>query len=427
MKILIISRTPWNNSNSFGNTFSNLFEGMKNVEVYNVCCQNGEMRNAVVKGAFQMTDKAVLRSIYKRTSKTGWVMSQEGEGTVNELNQQVSAEAAKKRKITSLIIRDLIWKLGNWKKNPDFLRFLEEINPDIIYLPIYASLYMCSVQSFVVRKLNIPVIGHISDDVYGRPPKASPLEQWYRSKLKRVLHPLIKACSYLEVFAENMQAEYSKIFNKTCYLIGKGVQADAIDNITTQLPNEALLHFVYTGNIADDRYKALIDIGNAINETFNNKKAVLDVYSATPLTNEMKEAFAQCECLNFHGRISGAEVLRVQQEADFLVHVEGFSPQAIFSSKMSFSTKIVDYMLTGKPILAYGPLDVNSIQVLKKNDIALTVVSQNELKNILQSIDNSETEYERLTLNTKKYLMTFRDIKNIQNGIYERMRRLIGD
>ena len=125
MRILVISRTPWNNDNSFGNTFSNLFEGMQDVEIFNVCCQNGKMSNQVVKSAFQMTDKAVLRSIVKRKSKTGWVISQSNEATENELNQQVSVQATKKRKTTSLMIRDLIWRLGNWKKNKEFLQFLE--------------------------------------------------------------------------------------------------------------------------------------------------------------------------------------------------------------------------------------------------------------------------------------------------------------
>lgn len=35
--------------------------------------------------------------------------------------------------------------------------------------------------------------------------------------------------------------------------------------------------------------------------------------------------------------------------------------KAIFSAKMSFSTKIIDYMMIGKTIVAYGPLEVNSI------------------------------------------------------------------
>ena len=52
IRILIVSRTPWDDSNSFGNTFSNLFGGMEGVEIYNICCQTGDNNNNIVKNIF---------------------------------------------------------------------------------------------------------------------------------------------------------------------------------------------------------------------------------------------------------------------------------------------------------------------------------------------------------------------------------------
>ncbi len=425
MRILIISRTPWNNSNSFGNTFSNLFEGMADVEIFNICCQNGEMHNQVVKSAFQMTDKSVLHSIYKRKSKTGWLMTQKVENSENKLNQQLATETVKKRRLIFFMMRDWIWKLGRWKKSKALNDFLKEVKPDMVYLPIYASPYMCDVQQFIVETLGVPVVGHISDDVYGCPANAFLLSKWYRTKLRKKLKKIINTCSYLEVFAKNMQEEYSRIFNKPCYLIGKGVQIDDIINIKPRIPQAQPLHFVYTGNIGDDRYKSLADIGKAINEAFGRDKAILDIYSATPLTKEMEEAICQYVCVKFHGQISKEEVVRVQQESDFLVHVEGFSPTAIFSAKMSFSTKIIDYMMTGKPLLAYGPLEVNSIQVLKENKVGLTATSQEELSVVFARLVEDNMDYQQLTDFTKQYLLKYRNIKKIQSDIFGRMKELV--
>ena len=36
MKILVLSSTPWTNDNSFGNSFSNIFEGIEDVEIANI-------------------------------------------------------------------------------------------------------------------------------------------------------------------------------------------------------------------------------------------------------------------------------------------------------------------------------------------------------------------------------------------------------
>ena len=422
MRILIISRAPWDNADSFGNTFSNLFEGMKNVEVYNVACRHGVSNNTIVKRAAQLTDKGVLKSVYKPKFDPCWEIQNTQE--ITKENQEISVKARKKRRTVSFIIRDIIWRFGRWKKSKTLNEFLEEVKPDLIYLPIYASPYMCQVQRYIVQKLKVPVVGHISDDVYGYPPKSSLLAKWYRARLRKKLRKLIQYCSYLEVFAENMKNEYEKTFGKPCYLIGKGIQADEIAKIRTNEPQGQPLHFVYTGNIGDDRYKALASIGQEMSDVFH-EKAVLDIYSATPLTEEMKETLNQSDYVKFHGAISREEVARVQQDADFLVHVEGFSKAAIFSAKMSFSTKIIDYMMMSKPILAFGPQEVNSIQVLKANGLGLTAVSKKELSDALYKILENRVDYQKETEQKKEYLTKYRNIASIQAGIYNRMKNLV--
>lgn len=423
MRILIISSTTWDDSNSFGNTFSNLFEGMENVEIYNIACRHGISNNTIVKKAVQLTDKAVLKSIYKHKFDPCWKI--QNAKTPMEENQEISVKARRKRRTISFIIRDMIWKFGRWKKSKTLNDFLKEAQPDMVYLPIYASPYMCDLQRYIVKKLKVPVVGHISDDVYGYPPKSSLLAKWYRARLRKKLRKLIEHCSYLEVFAENMKNEYSKIFNKPCYLIGKGIQTEKIETLKVHIPQGKPLRFVYTGNIGAERYKALADIGKAIEEAFKTGDAILDVYSATPLTKEMEKAFNQCDRLKFHGSIDRDSVMQVQNRADFLVHVEGFSQKAIFAAGMSFSTKILDYMMTAKPILAFGPQEVNSIQVLKENQIGLTAVSQEELKHLLGAIVNNNVDYKKLTTKTKEYLSKNRNITKIQEEIFNRMKKLV--
>lgn len=423
MRILIISSTTWDNANSFGNTFSNLFEGMENVEIYNIACRHGVSNNTLVKKSVQLTDKSVLKSIYMPRFDPCWEI-QESIAT-QENNQEISEAARKKRRTVSFIIRDMIWKLGRWKRSRALNAFLAEVRPDVVYLPIYASPYMCDIQRFIVNKSAVPVVGHISDDVFGFPPKTSLLGRWYRTVLRKKIKKLIAECSYLEVFAQNMKEEYSQKFDKPCHLIGKGVPGEIIDTIKIDAPGKKQLHFVYTGNIGDDRYRALVDIGETISEVFTAQEAVLDIYSTTSLTDEMKALIFGCDAIKFHGGISREEVEKVQQDADFLVHVEGFSERAIFSARMSFSTKIIDYMLMAKPILAFGPDEVNSIQTLKNHRVGLTASSMSELHDIMEELAKGSVDYEGLTSSVKDYLTKYRNIKEIQAGIYQRLDELV--
>ncbi|MBE5741940.1 MAG: glycosyltransferase family 4 protein [Clostridiales bacterium] len=420
MRILIISNSTWDESNSFGNTFSNLFCGMDNVEIYNICCKNGKSNNTIVKRAIQMTDKSILKSIYKFNDPC-WEIGAEDNKT--ELNEEVSLKARKQRRLIAFIIRDIIWKLGRWKKSKTLSAFLSETNPELIYLPIYSAPYLCWVQKFIVKKLKVPCVAHISDDDYGYNPGISFFKKIYKKKTRKELRWLFSRCAYLEVFAENMQEEYGKEFNKPCYLIGKGVNTENLSPIVYENYKNEKINLVYTGNIGDDRYKVLYEIGQAMAKA--KIKGALHIYSATPLTDEIKDNFSRYDTIKFHGKISKDEVDKVQKEADYLVHVEGFTENAIFATRMSFSTKIIDYLVSGKPIFAVGPQEVNSIQVLQKNGIAIVATDISQIEKKLKAIYNKDVNLAEISQNVEKYLKEKRDIKVIQAGIKERMENLL--
>ena len=242
MKVLVISRSPWDDSNSFGNTFSNLFGGMKGVEIFSICCQDGVNNNGIVSKTYQMTDRSVLNSLMGKHA--GSVMAS---ATVQDyvISKKKSNKFPKKRYTVFYIARDLIWNFGHWW-DKDFKSFLDEIKPEVIYLPIYASWYMCDVQQKVVNYCKVPVVGHITDDNYNYPPNGwnQPLAYLYRANVRRKVRNLIAKCSYIEVFAENMAHEYAEIFKKPFYVIGKGIDISKVDQIKVETPKNNPVKYV---------------------------------------------------------------------------------------------------------------------------------------------------------------------------------------
>ena len=284
---------------------------------------------------------------------------------------------------------------------------------------------MCDVQSYLINKIGVKVVGHISDDVYIETNKKSFLAKIYNKVVRKKVKSLIQKCEYLEVFAENMKEEYQKVFNVPCYLIGKGVKPEQVEDINYDISNESQINFVYTGNLGLGRYEILSKIGCALDKVMPNAK--LKIYSATPLTDEMENGFSICKSICFMGAVSSAEVLKVQKEADYLIHVESFSKDEIPKAKMSFSTKIIDYMLSGKPIFAVGPKEVNSIQVLKNHNLAIVAESNEELQTTLSKLYNSAIDLEVMANNVYSYLKNDRNIYEIQSGIKTRLENLINN
>ena len=422
MRVLVISSTAWDVSNSFGNTFSNLFSGMDGVELYSISCRNGVNNNDVVKDAIQSTDKSLLKSIYKIGYDPFWKMEDNSRKTENK---DLSENALKKRKPIHFLVRDMIWKMGKFQKSKTLNEFLERVKPDLIYLPIYSQHYMCDFQSYIIEKLNVPVVGHISDDVYGIKPNVRGLEKIRAKKLQKKIEKIIKKCSYLEVFAENMADEYSKRFGVSCYLIGKGVKAEELPENIGFVKKEKL-KFVYTGVLSKYRFDTLIDLGEAL--TAISKDVIeIDVYSQTILTDEMKGEIDKYPSINFKGKITREEVDTVQKEGDLLIHIEGFDPIAIYSSSMSFSTKLIDYMMKGKVVFAIGSEKINSIKVLSDKNLAIVAKSKSEIRNRLEEITNGKTDFDKILHNVKSYLTTERNIDVIQKGIKERLENVVGN
>ena len=207
-------------------------------------------------------------------------------------------------------------------------------------------------------------------------------------------------------------------------MIGKGINLENINKGDNHEWGKEV-HFVYTGGIGGERLNVLLELGRSLTKNNDCKKCILDIYSATPLSDEAKSEMESVGSISFHGAISGAEVKDVQQKADCLVHVEGFSDKAVFEAGMSFSTKIIDYLATGNILLAIGHKEINSIQVLKKYKIALVV---DEIKNLDSTIDcllNKKTDIQTIKENAYDYLLKERDISKIQDGMYSRMIKIV--
>ena len=420
MRILVISNTPWDVSNSFGNTFSNLFYKMDGIEAYNICCRSGISNNNVVKESIQATDKSVLKSIYKLRYDPFWKMEID---TAHDENKEISESAIKKRKPVHFLIRDTIWKMGKWKKSKVLNDFLNKIKPDLIYLPIYAQHYMCDFQDYIIEKLGVPVVGHITDDVYGMRPDVKGLEKRCGLKLQKKIEHLIKKCSYIDVFAENMAKEYSKSFGVPCYLIGKGVKKEEIPEIK-EFTKKEKIKLVYTGVLSKYRFDTLISLGKVISE---GDRVEIDVYSQTALTEHMKEEISKYPQISFKGKIDRGEVDIVQNSADMLLHIEGFDSEAIYRSKMSFSTKIIDYMLKCKVIFAIGSEEINSISVLKEKNLAVVARSTSEIQERLKEIVNDKIDFNEILSNCHSYLVNERSIDEIQQGMKKRMEGLLNE
>lgn len=389
MKILVVSATPWNTNNSFGNSYANIFGGMENCDFANVYCMEGLVNDPTVSRAFKIAPKALLKNLMDGRTATGIevpVTADVGTGEhYTDTDKKLLHFARTHRWKILFWAQNALWRLGRWN-SPALQSFVNDFMPDMMFCPIYANPYMNRIVLKIQNQLQVPVVGYISDDNYTlRHFSLSPLYWVDRLLFRNLVKKVIDRCEILYVISTIQKQEYDQIFHKDCRILTKGI------DFTKEKPEGKIsappYHMVFAGNIGANRWKSLALIGKVIQRLNKNEiKIDLTIYTATPLTNKMNEKLNIPHCISVAGQIPYREVAQKQAEADILVHVEATDLIYRWGSHHGFSTKLVDYMASNRAILAYGLDDQASIAHLKKHRAAMVASSPQELEAILSDV-----------------------------------------
>lgn len=390
MRILILSSTPWSKDNSFGNSFSNIFEGIEDIEIANIYCKYGNPDTDLVSKFFQITEKTMLKNLKNPKNPSGNEVFIEKKEEIDSVEPKSADIARKKRWVIMFWMRDLIWKIGRWK-SPELKKFIDDFKPDVIFQPIYYVRHMNRIANFIKKYTGVPMYGYISDDCYTlKQFSLSPMYWINRFLCRAKVKQVIKQCEILYTISEIQRSEYEKIFKVPCKILTKSANFDEPAELKDKYNDP--LQIVFTGNIGTNRWKSLAIIAETLKEiNADGIKAELQIYTGTPLTDAMKKALNIEGSSKIMGFVSSSEIPRIQSKADFLVHVESSDLKSKLAVRQSFSTKIVDYLKIARPIIAVGPKDVASIKHLIDNDCAVVADNKDELKEkLLLCINNRD-------------------------------------
>lgn len=388
-KILVVSSTPWNTNNSFGNSYANIFDGLGDVEIANIYCTEGVVNDPVVKYAYRVNEKSMLKKLFGRSHAAGGlvpIVQTTGTGETYSDSEKKLIRFAKMARWQVLFwAQEFLWKIGGWNE-PSLTQFIQEFAPDLVFVPVYGKVHMCRIDLAVYKIAGVPMFGYISDDNYTlRHFSLSPL--WWVDRLyfRRLVKRVIDACDRLYVISDIQKQEYDKIFNKDCHILTKG--GDFTQSRPPVKQPGQPIELMFAGNIGSNRWKSLAVLVQQLKKVnIGQTRIRLTIYTATPLTKRMERALNIPGSSVVAGRIPYCEVVKRQKQADVLVHVEATDMVYRWGSHQGFSTKLVDYMLAHRPILAYGLEDQASIAHLKQHNAALVATNPGQLCDLIQQL-----------------------------------------
>lgn len=412
MNILVIARSAWRDDNSVGRTLTDFFSPFKDDSIYSISLRDTAPDNKVSKMNLSISEMQQIKHITEG-GKIGVIS--EGDTTYVNPNEDAAYNGAKKANLMILaFFREWLWSLGLWK-NKNLNDYLIKIKPDVIFMPIYPCWYAHKILKYLKKKTNAKVVIFHADDTYTLKQHSwSPLFWLYRFIQRKWVRSSVELADIHYVISEIQKEDYDKSFGVKNKVLTKFTDFDKEPELKTTYDKP--IELVFTGNINLNRWKTLAMIASAIQDINKREcRAILKIYSATPLTREMDKSLNISGASHFCGKVSAVEVDQIQRQADVLVHVEAFDTKNKYIVRQSFSTKIVDYLAMARPILAVGPADVASVAHLKNHNAAFVASSSEELNVVMNKIISDKDSLSMMALAAYNCGRKFHNKKDILN------------
>lgn len=431
IRLLLITRNALSTDTSTGNTMSNFFSNWDG-DMANIYCRDEKIKNNICKKYYKITEQQLINNIVRHTS-VGKQFEYNDFSELADDNSEIELQKKETKKYSFfrnhrymifLWLRELIWTIGKWK-NEKISLFLDSYNPDIIFCPLYDCYFIYNILFYVHKRTKARVVLYTGDDVYSMKHfSLSPLYWINKTILRRKIRKAVGISDYRICLTEMQQKEYSEIFNVEFTLCMKSA-LDITDKLKISFSSP--IKMVYTGNLNLGRHKTIGLIGKALDSINSDQERIqLHVYSGSTLTRRMEKDL-KYRSIIFHGNVNSEKIGSIQEDADILVHVEDFSLKNRSVTRLSLSTKIIDYLSHGKCIFAVGPDNIASMNYLKENDAALCVFDKKNIeKQLKQLLDNSKLiiEYEKKALSCAKGK---HDCNINQNKLYKDLRELVNE
>ena len=271
--------------------------------------------------------------------------------------------------------REIVWKFGKWK-TAELDHFIDEFDADVLFIPIYPTIYMGRIQKYIINRTQKPVVSYLADDNYTyKSVHKNPISLMNRYILRKYVRYIVKHSTKLMVIAPKQKEEYDRIFDVDSIVMTKGIDFEPFEPYKVGNP----IKMVYTGKLIIGRWNSLAAIAEAFERINQNGiKIVLDIYTTDSLTDEQNKLLNRNGC-SVKGALTLKQVKMVQKEADILVFVESLEKKFRDTARLSFSTKITDYLRSGKCIFAIGDKNIAPIDYFNRYDSAVTATSYEQI------------------------------------------------
>lgn len=410
-RILVFTVPSWN-SKTGANSWASLLEKYNNKYIANICIREEYPDSNVCSRYFVISENRIIKSVFNRKVKTGYEIDKK---SVNNKNaKDLSEHNARYQKMTRkrnyffLLVRELIWKFGKWKTK-ELDEFLDSFKPDIILHSMDGYIHLNRIIEYSIKRTKAKAIGYIWDDNFTYMQSSKIGYKIYRFFQRKSLKKLAKKTQGFFSISQKTKVEADDFFNIDSKILTKPLYS--IPTISDDTVTEPI-KFIYTGNLLYGRKESLFAFSEVMGQ-LPQDRIYCDVYTQTLLSDSEIEFLKNNRCV-VHKPISQKEVLKLQRESDVLLFLEALDGPNAKTARLSFSTKITDYLSAGKAIFAIGNMDTAPIEYFLENKSAIVATDRNQIKEMLVILTDNPGLIKQYAISAKECAVKNHNPQTIQ-------------
>lgn len=268
-------------------------------------------------------------------------------------------------------IGEMILRLPSVNSRP-LREWIRRFAPQVVFT-IGGSTTFLRLAASIAQSERIPVIPHFTDDWANSIYPSGP----FHSVFRRSFHHWQRRCLDLSpvrmTISDAMSSEYQSRYGGRFVSFPNVVEQFE----TTPESDRNCVRLCFIGTLMPNRWQSLLAIGTALAKL--RKKGIvgeLVIYTIPEDLRTFGKHFEGCEAIVTRGTAAPSEVRSIQLDANILVHVESFDEESRLLTRLSLSTKIPQYLMAGRCILAYGPPEGASIRYIADSGSGIAVSTE---------------------------------------------------
>jgi hypothetical protein len=376
-RVLVISHNPFSDTQNNGKTLTALFKAWESDKLAQLYLTTDVPDFSLCKKYFQINDFDIFKRLFKKQIQGREIRSSDL-SKMQMKKQGITKNPALKvlrQNVSPFLrfLRDMMWQVAGYKTR-DLIKFIDDFDPQIVFLVCSNGVFAFELTRWICERKKLPLVMQITDDYVTGKFTANP---FYWLHLIRLKHVFQCACLYsisIIAIGDKMVREYRSRFGGN-YFIAMNTSGQL--NLPVYASSNKTIKFVYAGNLGLNRWKVLASIADCLAELADEEglNGELSVYSLINPGDKEISSLNKPPFSYFKGALNTDELIKEKAGADVLVHVESFDRKNRHITRLSVSTKIPEYLASGRCIFAVGPSDVASMEYLAENDLGILSTS----------------------------------------------------